>query len=152
KRCPNRSASRSFQRWRAGSSAKRRRLPAPAGTDRRAFPRQVGMPGGEEEAGKESRNMKRQVACLLACAVGLALLAGGRAQAAEITYTYKSLLRLDEPFSGTGETLSPNLEIGDVNTAGTVTGVVNYGDGEGGFLVDAVGKGMVLSRPGKASP
>jgi hypothetical protein len=96
--------------------------------------------------------VKRQVACLLACAVGLALLAGGRAQAAEITYTYKSLLRLDEPFSGTGETLSPNLEIGDVNTAGTVTGVVNYGDGEGGFLVDADGKGKVLSRPGKASP
>jgi hypothetical protein len=96
--------------------------------------------------------VKRQVACLLAWAVGLALLAGGQARAAEITYTYKSLVRRDEAFNGTGETLSGNFEVGDVNAAGTVVGVSNYGDGEGGYLVDADGKGMVLSRPGKASP
>jgi hypothetical protein len=33
-----------------------------------------------------------------------------------------------------------------------VTGVSNYGDGEGAWLVDADGKGIVLSRPGKPSP
>jgi hypothetical protein len=96
--------------------------------------------------------VKRRIALLLAGAVGLALLATGGAQAHEITYTYKSLFRLDEPFSDTGETLSSVIEIGNANIAGTVTGVSNYGDGEGAYMVDADGKGFVLSRPGKASP
>jgi len=69
-----------------------------------------------------------------------------------LIYSYRSLFRLDEEFSGTGETLSKVIELGNVNTTGTVTGVSDYGDGEGAWLVDADGKGKVLSRPGLASP
>jgi len=63
-------------------------------------------------------------------------------------YTYKPLFELGTPFSTTGESLAKVIELGNVNTAGTVTGVSDYGDGEGAWLVDADGKGMVLSRPG----
>ncbi len=68
------------------------------------------------------------------------------------TYAYKSLFRLTEPFSTTGETLGKVIEVGNANNAGTVTGVSDYGDGEGAWLVDADGKGKVLSRPGLAVP
>jgi hypothetical protein len=77
---------------------------------------------------------------------------GAAAPAGPVTYTYKTLFKLAEEFSGTGETLSKVIELGNANTAGTVTGVSDYGDGEGAWLVDADGKGKVLSRPGLTAP
>jgi hypothetical protein len=44
------------------------------------------------------------------------------------------------------------IEVGGVNKDGTAVGVVNWGDGEGAFLITADGKGMVLSKTDLDNP
>src|SRR5262245_52855486 len=87
-------------------------------------------------------------------AVGLALVGGvGLVRAAVPGYDYKSLFTVDQPLGDTGVTpTNGEIEVGGVNKAGTAVGVVNWGDGEGAFLVTADGKGLVLSKADLDNP
>src|SRR4051794_33209822 len=86
-------------------------------------------------------------------AAGLALTAAGSVRAAGLGFAYKSLFTLDQPLGDSGATpTNGEIEVGNVNKDGTATGVVNWGDGEGAFLITVDGKGLVLSEQDKECP
>ena len=98
--------------------------------------------------------MKLRLSGLVITAAGLALVTMGTARAAQPGYTYKSLFTLDQPLGDSGGTpTSGEIEVGGVSNDGTATGVVNWGDGEGAYLVTPDGKNsLVLAEQDKPNP
>jgi hypothetical protein len=87
-------------------------------------------------------------------AAGVVLVSAGLVRAAEVPgFEFKSLFTIDSPL-GDNEAVPTNgeIEVGGVNKDGTAVGVVNWGDGEGAFLITADGKGMVLSKTDLDNP
>jgi hypothetical protein len=99
--------------------------------------------------------VKRRLSGLAVSLIALTVVSVRPGRAATTpTFDFKSLFTVDQPLGDTGETpTNGEIEDGGVNKDGTATGVVNWGDGEGAFLVTIDGKNsLVLSKTDLDNP
>jgi hypothetical protein len=82
---------------------------------------------------------------------GLALLSGGIARAADVSYTFRNVAVLDTTVAG--EAISSNFQLGSVNSSGTVIFVTVLDNGmEGSIVVEPDGKATRTSKVDTPSP
>ena len=90
--------------------------------------------------------MKQRWLGIVIGAAGLALMAGGTVQAADLGYSFKSLAALDTTVAGV--TIHGDFELGAVNASGAVVFVTELDNGEGGLMIAPDGKQTLLSMNG----
>ena len=94
--------------------------------------------------------MKQRWLGIVIGAAGLALMAGGTVQAADLGYSFKSLAALDTTVAGV--TIHGDFELGAVNASGAVVFVTELDNGEGGLMIAPDGKQTLLSMNGADAP
>jgi len=83
-------------------------------------------------------------------AMGLTLMSGGIARAAELGYTYRNAAQLDSTIAG--EPVHGDFEFGSVNSAGDIVFVTELENGEGMLEVEGNGKQTRLAKNGEPVP